>query len=135
MAFDKFWVLNFVDIEKFASTDFAIAITETYYYKIFTLLMESSAYSSPIFTKKSWPLPSMIFQKSQSPINKKKFTLLWCANDITVYSRNNIIIFFYKSNFLIFFSFQKIPIYPLYNVPPPFWHSFLIINCFISLPL
>ena len=33
LAFDKFWFLNFVivNIERFAGTNFAIAVTETYF--------------------------------------------------------------------------------------------------------
>ena len=58
---------------------------EHYCYKIHTLLMKSSAYPPyyrqlsyienpahplPIFTMKFWSPSSMIFQKSQPPINK-----------------------------------------------------------------
>ena len=46
----------------------------------------------------------------------------WCANDITTYSKNNVI-FFYK---------QTIPISPF--AQPPFDIP-LFIDCFTSLPL
>ena len=47
---------------------------------------------------------------------------IWCANDITVYSENNVIIFFHELNFLINFSFKKIPISPFVQLAQ-FWYS------------
>ena len=47
---------------------------------------------------------------------------IWCANDITVYSENNVIIFFHELKFLINFSFKKIPISPFVQLAQ-FWYS------------
>ena len=62
----------------------------------------------PFYKKKLSPPTSTIFQNCQLPYKQEGggSHYKWCANDITAYSKNNVIIFFCK---------QKNPISPLCN--------------------